>query len=205
MRSKTLLFGSFIALLAVPAMAQVNNAINVFGTVDKVDATSISVKSDDGGQVQTFKLAPNMLYIKQAPAKLSDIKSNDFVASAAVRQADGKLHSTELRIFSEKMRGGGDGQRPMNDARNQTMTNATVTGTAIVNGSNTMKVKFGPSQIGGAGPTYPGGESDLILDPNVPVIKFTDADSSIVKAGAKVRVQGVRNAEGATVNRVTVQ
>jgi len=205
MRSKTLLLGSFIALLAVPAMAQGNNAINVFGVIDKFDANTIVVKNDDGGQMQTFKLAPNVLYIKQSPAKLSDIKNNDFVASAAVRQADGKLHSTELRIFSEKMRGGGDGQRPMNDARSQTMTNATVTGTAIVNGSNVMKVKFGASQIGGAGTTYPAGESDLILDPNVPVTKFTDADSSIVKAGAKVRVQGVRNAEGATVNRVTVQ
>ena len=202
---KALILGSMLALLAGPAFAQGNNAINVFGVIDKFDATSIVVKNDDGGAMETYKLAPNVLYIKQAPAKLSDIKSNDFVASAAVRQADGKLHSTELRIFSEKMRGGGDGQRPMNDARSQTMTNATVTGTAIVNGSNAMKVKFGPSQIGGAGPTYPGGESDLILDPNVPVIKFTDADSSIVKAGAKVRVQGVRNAEGATVNRVTVQ
>src|SRR3954463_10205397 len=192
--------GSFLALLAVPAMAQGNNAINVIGTVEKMDATTISVKNTDGGQVQTFKLAPNTLYIQQAPAKLSDIKTNDFVASAAVRKDDGKLHSTELRIFSEKMRGGGDGQRPMNDTRNQTMTNATVTGTAVVNGSNVMKVKFGPSQIGGSGTTYPAGESDLILDPNVPVLKFTDADKGIVKAGSKVRVQGVRNAEGATVN-----
>ena len=202
---KALILGSVLALLAGPALAQGNNAINVFGVIDKFDATSIVVKNDDGGAVETYKLAPNVLYIKQAPAKLSDIKNNDFVASAAVRQADGKLHSTELRIFSEKMRGGGDGQRPMNDARNQTMTNATVTGTAIVNGSNAMRVKFGASQIGGAGTTYPAGESDLILDPGVPVIKFTDADGSIVKAGAKVRVQGVRNAEGATVNRVTVQ
>jgi len=202
---KALMLGSILALLAGPAFAQGNNAINVFGVVDKFDATSIVVKNDDGGAMETYKLAPNVLYIKQSPAKLSDIKSNDFVASAAVRQADGKLHSTELRIFSEKMRGGGDGQRPMNDARNQTMTNATVTGTAIVNGSNSMRVKFGPSQIGGSGTTYPAGESDLILDPNVPVLKFTDADSSIVKAGAKVRVQGVRNAEGATVNRVTIQ
>src|SRR5258707_4159544 len=166
MRSKTLLFGSFIALLAVPAMAQINNAINVFGTVDKVDATSISVKSDDGGQMQTFKLAPNVLYIKQSPAKLSDIKNNDFVASAAVRKDDGKLHSTELRIFSEKMRGGGDVQRPMNDARNHTITNATVSGTAIVNGSNVMKVKFGASQIGGAGATFPAGGPDLPLAPH---------------------------------------
>jgi hypothetical protein len=201
---KALILGSMLALLAGPALAQGNNAINVFGVVDKFDATSIVVKNDDGGQMQTFKLAPNVLYIKQSPAKLSDIKTNDFVASAAVRQADGKLHSTELRIFSEKMRGGGDGQRPMNDARNQTMTNATVTGTAIVNGSNAMKVKFGASQIGGSGTTYPAGESDLILDPNVPVLKFTDVDSSVVKSGAKVRVQGVRNAQGEIVNRVTV-
>jgi hypothetical protein len=193
MQAKSMLIGAFMALIAVPAFAQ-NNAINVFGTVDKLDATTISVKNNEGGAVDTYKIAPNVLYIQQANAKLSDIKSNDFVASAAVRKEDGKLHSTELRIFSEKMRGLGEGQRPMNDQRNQTMTNATVTGTAMVNGSNAMKVKF------------PGGESDLILDPdpNIPVLKFTDADKGIVKVGSKVRVQGVRNADGANVNRITV-
>lgn len=204
MRSRTLLLGSFIALLAVPAMAQGNNAIDVRGTVDKFDGTTIQVKDDKGGEAQTFKIAPKVLYIRQEKARLSDIKTNDFVASAAVRKADGKLHSTELRIFSEGMRGLGDGQRPMNDERSQTMTNATVTGTAIVNGSNVMRVKFGPSKIGGKGETYPGGESDLVLDPNVPVFKFTDAESNIVKAGEHVRVQGVRNAQGEIVNRVTV-
>jgi len=194
MQAKSMLLGAFMALIAVPAFAQANNAINVLGTVDKLDATTISVKNNEGGAVDTYKIAPNVLYIQQANAKLSDIKSNDFVASAAVRKEDGKLHSTELRIFSEKMRGIGEGQRPMNDARNQTMTNATVTGTAIVNGSNVMKVKF------------PGGDSDLILDPdpNIPVFKFTDADKGIVKVGSKVRVQGVRTADGANVNRITV-
>jgi hypothetical protein len=192
MQAKSMLLGAFMALIAVPAFAQGNNAINVFGVVDKFDTASISVKNNDGGAVDTYKLAPNVLFIQQADAKLSDIKNNDFVASAGVRKEDGKLHSTELRIFSEKMRGLGEGQRPMNDARNQTMTNATVTGTVVTNGSNVMRVKF------------PGGESDLILDPGVPVQRFTDADRGIVKAGAKVRVQGVRNADGAIVNRVTV-
>jgi hypothetical protein len=201
---KTLLIGALLTLIAAPAMAQGNNAINVFGVVDKVDATSITVKNDDSGMMETYKISPNVQYIQQTPAKLTDIKNNDFVASAAVRKDDGKLHSTELRIFSEKMRGVGDGQRPMNDARNQTMTNATVTGTVVNNGSNVMRVKFGASQIGGAGATYPGGESDLILDPGVPVFKFTDANASIVKAGSKVRVQGLRNAEGALANRITV-
>jgi hypothetical protein len=183
-----------MALIAAPAMAQ-GNAINVFGVVDKMDATTISVKNNDGGAVDVYKLAPNVLYIQQANAKLTDIKPSDFVASAAVRKEDGKLHSTELRIFSEKMRGLGEGQRPMNDARNQTMTNATVSGTVIANGSNVMHVKF------------PGGESDLILDPdpNIPVLKFTDATSDIVKVGSKVRVQGVKNADGSVVNRITVQ
>src|SRR5205807_155863 len=79
MRSKTLLLGSFIALLAVPAMAQGNNAINLVGTVDKVDATSITVKTEES--TETVKIAPNVLYLQNKPAKLTDIKSNDFVAS----------------------------------------------------------------------------------------------------------------------------
>jgi hypothetical protein len=192
MQMKSMILGAAMALIAAPAFAQANNAINVFGVVEKADATSISVKNNEGGAVDTYKIAPNVLYIEQKDATLADIKPNDFVASAGVRKEDGKLHSTELRIFSEKMRGIGEGQRPMNDARNQTMTNATVTGTVLTNGSNVMRVKF------------PGGESDLILDPGVPVQKFTDATPAIVKAGSKVRVQGVRNAEGAMVNRITV-
>jgi hypothetical protein len=195
MKSKAILLGAFLALLAAPAMAQGNNALNVFGVVEKIDADSVAVKNNDGGQVATYKLAPNLLVVQQTKATLKDIKSNDFVASAAVRKEDGKLHSTELRIFSEKMRGLGEGQRPMNDARNQTMTNATVTGTAIVNGSNVMQVKF------------PGGTSDLVLDPdpNIPVFKFSDADRGAIKVGSHVRLQGVRSAEGGTVNRITVQ
>ncbi len=190
---KALMLGTFLAFAAGSAMAQGNNALAVNGTVDKLDATSITVKAEDGGQMQTFKLADKLLVVQNKPAKLSDIKPNDFVASAAVKKEDGKLHSTELRIFPEAMRGVGEGQRPMNDARDQTMTNATVTGTAIVSGSNNMKVKF------------PGGESELILDPGVPVIAIVPADKGMVKQGTKVRVQCVKTADGGTVNRITLQ
>ena len=81
----------------------------------------------------------------------------------------------------------------MNDARNQTMTNATGTGTAIVDGSNNLKVQF------------PGGESALILDPGVPVTAIVPADKSLVKAGAKVRVVGVKTPEGPLINRITLR
>ena len=180
-----------LALAAGPALAQ-GGPVNVFGTVAQVDAGSITVKGEDGAE-QAFKLAPNLIVVQNKPATLADIQPGDFVASAAVHAADGRLHSTELRIFPAAMRGVGEGQRPMNDARNQTMTNATVTGAAVVNGSNDIKVKF------------EGGESELILDPGVPVMRLEPADRSLVTSGAKVRVQGVRTAEGASVNRITIQ
>lgn len=193
MKVASIIFGAVMALSVAPALAQSNNAINVTGMVDKVDDAAISVKNDDGGAVETFKIAPQLLVVQNKVATLADIKPNDFVASAAVRKEDGKLHSTELRIFPEAMRGVGEGQRPMNDARNQTMTNATVTGAAVVGGSNNLKVKF------------PGGESELIIDPGVPVTRMDAADRSLVKTGVKVRVQGSRSADGAVVNRITIQ
>jgi hypothetical protein len=182
-----------IASAAISVMAQNSNVINLLGTVERIDATSISLKDDESGIVESFKLAPNVLVVQNKTATLADVRPNDFVASAAARGTDGKLHSTELRIFPEAMRGVGEGQRPMNDARNQTMTNATVIGAVVVNGSNHITVKLD------------GGESDLILDPGIPVTRIDTADIGLVRSGMKVRVRGVRSSDGASVNRIAVQ
>ena len=182
----------FAVSLAASPVAHAQNTLAVMGTVEAFDAGSITVKGEAGAP-ETFKLAPNLIVVQNKPATLNDIKANDFVASAAVRKEDGKLYSTELRIFPDIMRGVGEGQRPMNDARNQTMTNATVTGTAIVGGNNTIKVKF------------QGGESELIVSPGVPVTAIVPADRALVQPGARVRVQGTKTADGAVVNRITLQ
>ena len=182
----------FAVSFAAGPVAHAQNTLAVMGTVEAFDAGSITVKGEAGAP-ETFKLAPNLIVVQNKPATLNDIKANDFVASAAVRKEDGKLYSTELRIFPDIMRGVGEGQRPMNDARNQTMTNATVTGTAIVGGNNTIKVKF------------QGGESELIVSPGVPVTAIVPADRALVKPGARVRVQGTKTADGAVVNRITLQ
>ena len=189
---RSALLALLAAVLPATVLAQAPNTFAVMGTVEAFDAASISVKSE-GGTVETFKLAPNLVVVQNKPATLNDIKPNDFVASAAVRKEDGKLYSTELRIFPDIMRGVGEGQRPMNDPRKQTMTNATVTGTAIVGGSNTVKVKFA------------GGESELIVGPEVPVTAIVAADRGSVKPGVKVRVQGAKTADGSVANRVTLQ
>jgi hypothetical protein len=73
------------------------------------------------------------------------------------------------------------------------MTNATVTGAALVEGSNHIKVKFD------------GGESELVVDPGIPVTRIDVADKSLVKAGVKVALRGTRTADGASINRITLQ
>lgn len=188
-----LIFGISMTLLAAPVMAQSPNAFAINATVNSIDAASITLTSEDGGAIETFRLSPTLLVLQNKAATLADIKPNDFIASAAVRKEDGKLHSTELRIFPEAMRGSFEGQFPMKDGPNRTMTNATVTGTAIVGGSNNIKVRFA------------GGESELILDPGVPVTAIVPADKSLVKAGAKVRVQGAKTAEVVLINRITLR
>jgi hypothetical protein len=192
MRSRVFLAATLLALCAGQAGAQAPNAVIVVGTVASAQNGSVTVKADNG-KTETVKLAPDYIVVRNAPATLADIKPNDFVASAAVRAPDGKLHSTELRIFPEAMRGLGEGQHPMNDSRAQTMTNATVTGTAMVGASNTVKVRF------------PGGESELVVDPGVPVTRIESVDKSKVAVGAKVRMRAVPGADGLTARNVTLQ
>jgi hypothetical protein len=182
---------AFSALAFSCAQAQ-ETPVNINGLIDKADATTLVVNADDAS-VQTLKLAPKVLILQSRSVTLADIKANDYVASAAVKKEDGKLHSTEVRIFPEALRGAGEGQRPMNDPRNQTMTNATVTGSVTLGGSNVLKVKF------------PQGESELVVDPGVPVTRIEAVEPGALKAGMKVRVQGVRGADGLVANRINIQ
>src|SRR5258708_18380319 len=79
---KSMIFGAALALVAAPAFAQGNNAINVFGVVDKIDATTISVKNDDGDIGGVHNTTPDTIYSHLPTSTLYEIKSNDFAASA---------------------------------------------------------------------------------------------------------------------------
>ena len=173
-----------LLLLATPALAQ---QAAITGTITEADTAAITLR-DEAGATQRLALAPSLLVLRNVPATLADIRPNDYVASGAMRGTDGKLHSVELRIFPEALRGAGEGQRPMAQA-GQTMTNATVSGTALANGSNTLKL------------TFPGGESELVADPGVPVTRIEPADRALLVLGAKVRVK--RGADGAAT-RITL-
>ncbi|MEI7714033.1 MAG: hypothetical protein WCI94_21540, partial [Rhodospirillales bacterium] len=89
-----IVFGILIGFATVPAFAQGTNNFSLLGTIEKADAAAIAVKNDASGAIEDFKRAANMLVLRNKPATLADIAPGDYVATAARRGADGKLHST---------------------------------------------------------------------------------------------------------------
>jgi hypothetical protein len=165
------------------------------GTVEKIDKQNVTLKGADG-TASTFAIAPKVVFATRKASSLAGIKPGDFVASAAVRGADGKLHSTELRIFPEALRGAGEGQRPMNEP-NTMMTNATVSAVdvpaskvEVAPTGRVLKVKF------------QGGDSELVVGPEVKIVALTVADIAELKPGTNVTVASGKAADGSAVANV---
>jgi hypothetical protein len=196
MRSRSFVAAVFIAVLALPALAQnppANPPVRIRGTIEKLDAQALTVKSRDGSQV-TITLAPTVTISYLVKKSLADIKAGDFVASTSTKGTDGKNHSLELRIFPEAMRGVGEGQYAWDLVAGSTMTNATVSGVTSAPQGQTLKV------------SYKGGESELVVGPDTPIFGYGTGDMGLLKPGVAVFIVAQKQADGTlTAARVTVE
>lgn len=191
MRTRVAVLGTVLALAVLPALAQNNNRVRVIATVKSIDAHML-VATTKAGQTETFTIAPNILVFADKKVTVKDIKPGDYVASAAVKGTDGKLHSTEVRIFPNAMRGLGEGQRPM-AGPGQMMTNATVAQVGSVGTNGTLMVK------------WPSGTSELMVGPNVPVTAIVPSSKADVKPGDEVQINGTKDAKGVqTAKRIII-
>ena len=127
---------------APTASAAAHGPLHIRGTIVSFDGTKLVVRTEEGGTVSAAVL-PDTITLYNAPRKLADIKSGDFLGSAAVMGSDGKLHAQEVRIFPDALRGIGEGQYPMGDpASNRSMTNATVEQVMAVTRGGTLKLSY---------------------------------------------------------------
>ena len=187
---------ALIALAVGPAFAQAPPAgtpTRIRGTVDKLDGQTLTVKSREG-PVLTIALAPNFTVAGIVKKSVSDIKAGDFVGAASTKGADGKLHAIEVLIFPEAARGSNEGQYPWDLTPESLMTNATVSGIAAGPGGPVLKL------------TYKGGESEVLVGPDVPIVTFGPGDASLLKPGAAVLVGAQKAPDGSlTAARVTAE
>lgn len=193
---RLMLLGSLsllVFLVPAPVEAQqADGSIRIRGVIEKFDGQILTVKSADGKSVD-LQVALDAVITRNEPSSLGAIKPGDYIASAAVKGDDGKLHSTDLRIFPEALRGLGDGQRPMQDP-GKTMTNAAVSEVVAAPQGQILKVKFND------------GTSELVVGPNVPITALVIASSSELKAGMTVFVTASKVAgDTLAAKRILVQ
>ncbi|SHG73419.1 hypothetical protein SAMN02745157_4715 [Kaistia soli DSM 19436] len=175
------------ALVAATSALAASPPTRIRGTVETLTGDLLTVKQADGTET-TIHLPPHLSVTALANSKLSDIKAGDYVGSAAVAGADGKLHAQEVHIFSETMRGVGEGHHPM-AGPSQTMTNATVATVKADPSGSTLRL------------TYPGGEQAIEVGPDTRIVAIIPGDMALVKPGALVAVMVNPQGDGALTAR----
>ena len=191
-----------LALLAAislaMAQAPANPTLRLRATIEKVDATSLTVR-ERSGEVITLVRPAAMDVSEVYPLALADIKPGSYIGTAAMPQADGSQLALEVVVFPEAARGAGEGHRPWDLRPESTMTNATVADLAAA-----------PSTVpGGQKLTlrYKDGEKTVIVPPNAPVVSFKPgkADENVLLVpGAKVMITAQEQAGKPTALRVIV-
>ncbi len=175
-----------VALLGVPAVAQPaapgGTPARISGTVEKLAGETLEVRARDGRDL-SIALPDGVRIGALANRTLADIKPGDFVGSAAVRGADGKLHAEEVHIFPENLRGTGEGHRPMSGPQ-ESMTNAAVAGIAAAPQGRVLTLK------------YQGGEQTIEVGPDARIVALIPGDRSLLKPGAAVLVFAVKAEDG---------
>jgi hypothetical protein len=187
MRSKSLFAAIFVALLALPVLAQnppEGTPTRIRGTVDKLDGQTLTVKSRDG-QSLTIALAPNFTVRAVVAKSLTDIKPGDFVASTSLRGPDGRLKAIEVHVLPENLRGVvTEGQSPWDLVPDSVMTNATLVQITSAPQGQLMKVN------------YKGTEAEVTIPPGIPIVGYVPADAGLLKPGATVFIGARKQADG---------
>jgi hypothetical protein len=160
---------------AAAALAQAPQTVRLRGTIEKVDGNALVAKSDKGDELK-INLADKTQVIEAMKASMADIKDGAFIGSGAMPQPDGSQKAIEVHIFPEAMRGTGEGFRAWDGAPNSSMTNGTVG--AAVTGVNGPVVTV----------KYKDGEKNIVVGPDVPIVKYEIGSMSDVKPGVAFTV-----------------
>lgn len=219
----SLALGLGAALLIVPALADsitpslAPSSQRIKGKIDAYDpvARALSVTTSDKKSV-SVTLEPDLRVIYDARRTLNDIKAGDFIGSATLKAADGKLRAQEVHIFPDTMRGAGEGQYATSDTNpSRAMTNATVAevqSVAANRGSIKLTYRGGATAPDGSCTGRAGsgagctGETEIQIVPGVPIIALVMGDESLLVPGAAVSLSVISTTDGALASsRLTVE
>lgn len=187
----SLIFGYAHLAHAQPAPAA--NPTNVSGKVVSLKGPELIVASPKGEAKVT--VGDKTVIRAEVAIKFSEITSGMYLGTTATKQPDGNFLASEVHVFAEDQRGTGEGHRPLGNA---TMTNANVEHVEDVMVRDVkgrlMKLK------------YKDGEVNVLVPPDITLVKRVLADRAAVKTGSEVSVTAAPEADGSLAARqITVR
>lgn len=158
-------------------------AVALRGQIASFDGKTLTLKSTDGTTV-AVSVGQKVRVSTLTLVKFSDLKKGDFIASAGMRQGDGKLKAVDVRIFPAGGRHPPDYHRKFRLGPDSTMTNAWVDTFVGGKDAQTFRVK------------YKGGEKTIFVPVGAPVMRQDPGKRDLLKAGANVSIFARKGKDG---------
>ena len=174
------------------------NPTNVSGKVVSLKGPELIVASPNGDV--KVSIGDKTVIRGEVPIKFSDITSGMYVGATATKQPDGTFLASQINIFSEDQRGTGEGHRPLGSAPQSgaTMTNANV--------ERVEDVTVGAVKGRLLNLKYKGGEINVLVPPEIPIVKRVPGDRSLINTGSEVSVTAAKEADGSlSARQITVR
>ena len=184
------------ALGAAPALGldQAQPPPPVIGKVRSLAGNVLTLGTLDHGDLNV-NLGPGTHVVVNRPGTLADVSAGAFIGTTAVAGADGRLRASEVHVFPEALRGTGEGHYPWGTAPATTMTNGSVR--SMTNGSVAARTPGAGDAAGvSLDVTYKGGQTQVEVAPDVPVVVIVLTDTSLLTPGTQVLAIGQPDASG---------
>jgi len=179
--------------LANAQVAPTANPTNVSGKIVSFKGPELIVASPNGDV--KVSIGDKTVIRTEVPIKFSEITSGMYLGTTAAKQPDGTFLASEVHVFGEDQRGTGEGHRPLGSA---TMTNANV---ERVEDVTVRDIKGRLINL-----KYKDGEVNVLVPPDIPIIKRVPGDRSLIKPGSEVSVTAAKEADGSlSARQVTVR
>lgn len=189
-----------VGLISLASVTAVSALERVRGTIDKADASSVTLKTESGS-TETIALGGAKV-VSVVPSSLDQIKDGTFIGTAT--KGENPMTALEVVLFPESMRGTAEGHYGWDAITDHTASGAKVK-SAMTNGTVKAETSGGPkvksAMTNGtvkADKASAGGERTLtvsygkdgskqiVVPSSAPIVAFEPADNSILKPGAKV-------------------
>jgi len=170
-----------VIALALPAVAQTPPQ-NLRGAVKSLSGDDLTLQTKAGPTV--VKLSAAWTVVEMQPVTVDAIKPGSFIGTTTVEKADGTGRSLEVHVFPPGVKIG-EGHYPWDLKPHSMMTNGTVGKVVAGAKGRTLEV------------AYPGGEHNVLVPPNIPIVQITPGTRDMVKPGVKVFIVPAKRPDGA--------